>query len=177
MADLITVARPYAEAVFSLAKEQGQLDRWSRTLQFLSVLVQDAQAAELLANPAITHANKLQFLTEVSGVELDAVGRNLLQALLDNDRVALLPEIHKLYESSRQAHEGRIEATVISAYPLSAAQEQSIIAALKRRHGREVSLQTEVDAALMGGVVIHAAGEVVDGSLRGQLEQLAHTIR
>ena len=177
MADSITIARPYAEAAFSLALEQGDLDRWSQALQFLALLVQDAEAAKLLSNPAIAGSSKLKFVTEVAGAKLDASGHNLVQALLDNGRIALLPEILKLYQASRQAHEGRIEATVLSAFPLTAAQEQSIVAALKRRHGREVSLQTQVDASLLGGVVIHAGGEVIDGSVRGQLEQLAHTIR
>ena len=177
MADLVTIARPYAQAVFALAKDKGTIGRWSETLQLLSLLMQDVEAAKLLHSPTVAGESKVKFVLDLLSVRLDAEAQNLVQVLVDNGRMALLPEIYKLYEASRQKHEGQVEALVITAFALTADQQQNIVAALKRRHGCDIVLHSEIDASLLGGVIIQAAGEVIDGSVRGQLDQLATALR
>jgi F-type H+-transporting ATPase subunit delta len=168
-----TLARPYAEAVFRLARERQNLAAWSETLKLAAAVAADPQMTRLIDNPRVPRARFVEFFLDVCGKKIDADGANLVRLLAENRRLALLPEIAALYEELRATAEARVEAEVVSAIEVSAAQLKTIAAALKKRLGREVTLATRLDPSLVGGIVIRAGDLVIDGSVRGKLQLLA----
>ena len=185
MAEKNTIARPYAEAVFELAREAGALDAWSEALRVASALMADGQVADFLASPALSDDERLQFVT---GLVASADGRqslldgsdrrgtNLLKLLIENDRIGVLPEIATHFEALKAETENVVDVTVTSAAPLSEADRQAIATALRKRLGREIRLDTKLDEELIGGAVIRAGDVVIDGSLRARLEGLASAL-
>ena len=173
MAEKQTLARPYAEAAFELAKGQNQLKKWSEMLAFIATVAADARMMQIANDPRVDRAGFLDLFLGVCEKRVDEQGANFVRLLVDNRRLALLPEIVVQYEALKAEAEARVEATVISAFPLDAGQLHSLGEALKRRLGREVNLTTQVDQALLGGVVIRAGDLVIDGSVRGRLQELA----
>ena len=169
MSQALTLARPYARAAFSLAREQGKFADWSNALGFAARVAADPQIASLLGNPRLTQADAVTLLA-ADGAD-EAFGR-FLALLADNRRLALLPEIAGLYEDQRNEAERVVRAKVTSATPLPAAELETIKAALKQRFGREVEVDTAVDESLIGGAVIDAGDVVIDGSLKGKLGRL-----
>lgn len=176
MSDLITAARPYARAVFELAQSESALAAWSDALGLMSALVVHESMRTMLDSPKIGADKKAQMLIDVCDGKLKPSQQNLLRMLAENGRFALLPDIAALYELMRAEAESKIEAKVKSAHPLSDAQQQSIIAALKKKLGRDVTLVTEVDATLIGGVVIRAGDLVIDGSAQAKLASLGQAL-
>ncbi len=169
MSQALTLARPYARAAFSIAKDAGALAPWSDALGFAARVAADPQAATLLGHPALTREQAVELLSPDGA----ATGfRDFLALLADNRRLALLPEIAGLYEELRADAERIVKARVTSAAALPAGELDSIKAALRTRFGREVEVETAVDEALIGGAVIAAGDVVIDGSLRGKLARL-----
>lgn len=180
MAENNTIARPYAQAVFELAHEAGELETWSASLATASALLADGTVVGYLGDPAFNDAQRLEFLTglfakaEAGKLDgSDAKGTNFLKLLLENDRVAVLPEIAEHFEVLKSRIENVVEVVVTAATPLDEQQRESFAKALKARLGREVHLETEIDENLIGGAVIKAGDVVIDGSLRARLEGLA----
>ena len=180
MADNNIVARPYAQAVFELANEAGELGPWSESLAIAGQLVADSALVEYLGNPAFNNEQRLEFLTGLfknAGAKLlagnDDKGTNFLKLLLENRRVAVMPEIAEHYEAKKAKAENTVDAVVTSATKLSKKQVGDIAAALKKRLGCDVNVETEIDENLIGGAVIRAGDVVIDGSLRARLEGLA----
>lgn len=173
MSDLTGIARPYARAVYELAKEKGTFDKWTDMMTFLSAVVQDENMVEALDSPKMTDAQKAELLEAVSEGQLDDPGKNLINVLSENDRLSLIPEICTLYEAYRDEDKGVIEAEVFSARALSKDDEKKLAAALKKRLGCEVKIVSKVDESLLGGAIIHAGDLVIDGSIQGRLGKLA----
>lgn len=173
MAEITTIARPYAQAVFATAKEQGKLKDWSDMLQLAAAVASHPEVAVAVDSPRLDKAQRGQLIIDICGDKLDAGGKNLLRVLAENGRLSLLPEIAALYEAERAAAESRITAEVISATALSDTQKHAIASALKKRLGREVALKCQVDETLLGGAVIRAGDMVIDGSVTGKLNKLS----
>lgn len=180
MADNNTVARPYAQAVFDVANEGGKLAAWSESLDVAGQLLADDGLVEYLGAPGISDEQRFEFLTGLfkkAGAAVlsggDDKGSNFLKLLLENGRVAVLPEIAAQFEAHKAKIENTVDATVTSAAPLSKEQEAEIAKSLKERLGRDVNIATEIDENLIGGAVIRAGDVVIDGSLRARLEGLA----
>jgi F-type H+-transporting ATPase subunit delta len=173
MTERVTLARPYAEAVFRLALERKALKPWSEMLRLVTGVIADPQVAALAENPQMPRARFVEFVLDVCGKRLDEDGANFVRLLSENRRLSLLPEIAALYEARRSAAEGRIEAEVISAYEVSENQLKAIASALKQRLGRDIDLTTRIDRALIGGIVVRAGDLVIDGSVQGTLRALA----
>jgi F-type H+-transporting ATPase subunit delta len=173
MTERTTLARPYAEAVFRLARERKTLGAWSEMLQLSAVVAADPQVAALIDNPRVPRERFVAFFLDVTGKKLDKDAANFIRLLSENHRLVLLPEITVLYELLRAQIEGRVEAEVVSASAVSAAQLKDIAAALKKRLGRDIDLSTRIDPALIGGIVIRAGDLVIDGSVQGKLRALA----
>ena len=176
MSELNTVARPYAQATFDLARDAGTLAQWSDMLGFAAAVSRDTDMQEAIDSPNLTVDQQADLFTQVCGDNIDDQGRNFIKLLAENRRLTLFPEIAALFETMRADAEGTLEATVISAKPMSDAQQQELAAALKTRFSREVVLQVETDESIIGGAIVRAGDTVIDGSVRGRLEKFAHAL-
>lgn len=173
MAELVTIARPYAQAVFDLAKDSGQLARWSETLRLMTEVMSNDRVQLALANPSFTKDDIERCLLGICGEELDGVARNLLVILVRNDRLSVVPHILELYEQLREEYENIVEASVDSAFALSDEQLASLVARLERRTGRKVQATVAIAPELIGGVTVKIGDDVWDASVRGQLNNMA----
>ncbi len=172
MSDLSNVARPYAQAIFELARDAGDLAGWNDQLDLLAAVAGDDSMEAFLKHPSVTNDQQADVILQVCGDKLSQDGANLVKLLVENDRVAALPDIAEIYATHRAEAESVIEADMITATPIDEAQQQQFSAALQKRLGRSVKLTYSVDADLIGGAVIRAGDWVVDGSVKAQLEQL-----
>jgi F-type H+-transporting ATPase subunit delta len=177
MAELTTIARPYAEAAFQLAREANALPQWSEMLRLFGAVVADAQMAAALDNPRLTAADKEALVLAVCGDRLDSLGRNFVRVLVGADRVGALPQIRELFEGLKNDADGIAEAHIDSAYPLSEAQVAELTAALETRFGKKIEATVRVDEALIGGARITVGDTVIDASVQAQLNAMAARLR
>jgi len=177
MAEIATIARPYANAVFELAKRKRALDGWSRELAVLAAVAAEPSIKEVIDSPAATSVQKANSIAGVCGDALSREGKQLLQVLAGNRRLHLLAEIGTQYEELRAQEQATLEVEVVSAYALDDAEQTRIIEALTRRFEREIVLTSRVDESLLGGAIIRAGDTVIDGSVRGKLEKLSETLQ
>jgi F-type H+-transporting ATPase subunit delta len=173
MAELVTVARPYAEATFKLALENRNLTGWSDMLSLLDGVLSDPSVAAHVSDPNLDAAALENLLLGVLGDKLDGQGRNFLQVLIHNGRLTLLPQIRAMYEELKREHEGVVEAEIVSALPMSDDQVRSLVASVEAKHGRKVNARVEVDPELIGGVRIVVGDKVIDATVRGRLDAMA----
>jgi F-type H+-transporting ATPase subunit delta len=176
MADKITIARPYAKAAFEEATEGKHLGPWSESLQTAAVVVQDPRVQALLGNPFVRNADLAKLVIDLAGRQLDEHGRNFVQTLAENRRLAYLPEISTLFDELKDESEGVIDVTVTSAAPLDNGQREVLTAALQRRLKRQIRLHCQTDPALIGGAVLQAGDLVIDGSVRTRLNRIAYEL-
>lgn len=175
MAELSTMARPYAKAVFELAQQQNTLEQWSTVMADLSAIVADDKVAALLAEPSISAEQKANTLLELLGND-DAGVKNLLLTLADNDRLALVANVREQFEALKAELGVELNAVVTSAFPMTDTQEKTLTEKLTARFGRPVTLRSEVDQSLLGGAIIRAGDVTLDGSVRGKLAKLAEAM-
>jgi F-type H+-transporting ATPase subunit delta len=174
MAELATVARPYARAAFDSAGEQGVLADWDALLSTAGAAVADRRVAALIGSPRVAPSELVEFILELAGQpSKDSAASRFLNLLAHNRRLLLLPEIARQYQELRAQAEGQADVEVVSAQPLSAEQEQRLSVALAQRLQRRVRLNVRVDPRLVGGAVVRHGDFVIDGSLRGRLERMA----
>ena len=169
MSQALTLARPYARAAFAIAREGNALPAWSDALAFAARVAADPTVAALLGNPGLIQADATTLLAPEGA---DATFGNFLGLLFENRRLPLLPEIAGMFDELRFEAERVVKAKVTSAVPMPAAELETIKAALKKRFGRDVEVETAVDESLIGGAVIDAGDVVIDGSLKGKLGRL-----
>ncbi len=172
MAEKATIARPYARAAFAYAQKSNALAAWSDALTSAGAIVGDSRVKKLIGNPKVAPAQLLDFISEVSGKANTNV-RNFLDELVRNRRLALLPEVAAMFEAMRNEVENVADVKVTSAVALTDAQRQRLSDSLKKRLKKEVRLNCDVDANLIGGAVIRSGDLVIDGSLRTRLQGLA----
>lgn len=175
--ETVTIARPYAEAVYRLASQKAALAEWSRMLATASAVASDATMSDAIANPKFTRANVEQVFLAVTDKELNEEGKNLIRLLLENGRLALLPVIAAQFEKLKAEQSGLLEADIVSAFPLSAEQEKEMAGLLEKRFARKVTTRVTVDPELIGGVKINAGDVVIDASVRGQLDNMAFALK
>lgn len=173
MAENTTLARPYAQAIVNLAKESDQLQHWSDMLALLEAVTVDPAMAELIESPNVDDADCLNLLGDICGSNIDDSAKEFLSVLVENGRLGIIADIRQLFEFEKAKAEGSITAQVTSARELNATQQSALIAALRQRLGREVTLECEVDASLLGGAIIRAGDLVIDGSASGKLSRLS----
>jgi F-type H+-transporting ATPase subunit delta len=177
MAELTTIARPYAEAAFRLAREQNALPVWSEMLRFVSLVVAEPKVATALDNPNLSAGDKEALLLSLCGDRLNREGRNFVRILIDADRVALLPQIEALFGTLKDAADGVARARIDSAFPVSAAQLAELTAALEKRFGKKIEATVAVDPALIGGARITVGDTVIDGTVQARLAAMARQLR
>ncbi len=176
MAEKSTVARPYALAAFELAKEKDELAKWSDMLQFAALVASDETMQQYIGNPHVSRESLSKLFLGICAEQLTEMGANFIKVLIDNRRLDVLSQIATLYEQHRAEAERTIEAEVISAFPLSDAQQSLLADKLKERLGRSVNLIAKVDPNLLGGAIVRAGDLVIDGSVSGQIDKLAHSL-
>ena len=175
MAENSTLARPYARAVFELARDKSAFDRWSKVLSVLASLSADTSVQAMLTSPKAAPAVRAEVLSELagkSGEKLDPQARNFVQLLAENRRLALIPEIAADYERLRAEAENTLEVELKAAMPVDAAEQKLIADALHKKLGRKITLKYVEDKTLIGGAVIRAGDLVIDGSVREKLALL-----
>jgi F-type H+-transporting ATPase subunit delta len=177
MAENAAIARPYAQAAFELANESGQLAEWSDVLHAAGAVVSDERVAGLIGAPQTDSDQLIELIADIAGKAADSADRgrliNLLKLLTENGRLHALPDIASGYDSLKAEVENRVDVTLTAASPVDAAQQAKIIAALKQRFGRDISLKFELDESLIGGARLQADDLVIDGSVSAGLEKLA----
>jgi F-type H+-transporting ATPase subunit delta len=176
MAELTTLARPYAKAAFEIAQPQKQLTEWSGMLSILAVVATDERVKTLLSQPSVKVEAKADAFIAVCGEYLSEAGKNFVRLLAENKRLSLLPEISVLFEELKAQQESTVQVLVESAYELSDAQKDSLIKSLQTKLGRSVNMQITIDKTLLGGVVIRAEDLVIDASVRGRIAKLAEAL-
>ncbi len=174
--DATTLARPYAEALFSRAEETNSLDGWSDTLELLAVVAQDQAMASAISDPLLDRSDLIRLILDIGGDRLNQEAQNLVQLLVENGRLLVLPEIAALYEQLKAERQQVLRVHVRSAYEFTKDQERQIAAGLKRKLGLDVIITSEQDVTLIGGVHIRAGDLVIDGSIKGKIEQLANEL-
>jgi F-type H+-transporting ATPase subunit delta len=173
MAEKLTIARPYAKAVFADARDKKRLSQWSQALKIAAQISSDERVENLFGNPHVSASDLAQFFNDIGGDAFDADARNLIQLLAAGHRLELLPFIEQLFERMRADYERVLDVTLSSAVELSKEQTERFTAALSKRFARDVRLHTKIDSSLLGGAVVQADDLMIDGSVQGGLAQLA----
>jgi len=171
MAERITTARPYAKAIFALARQSNSLGNTSTGLQRAASVVADPAVHDLLGSPHVTPAQLAGLVNGIAG--LDENGTNFVTLLAQNRRLGFLPEIAALFEQMKSEVENAVDVEVVAATQLTSEQEGRYAAALQKKLGRQVRLHTRIDDSLLGGAILKAGDLVIDGSLKGRLDRLA----
>jgi F-type H+-transporting ATPase subunit delta len=177
MAELATVARPYAEAAFKIASEEHALPVWGEMLKLSAAIMADPGMQAAIDNPRLGAAEKESLFLSVAGDKLNPIGRSFIRALVEADRIALLPQIETMFSDLRNSAEGVADAQIVSALPLDDAQVADLKAALEKRFGKKIEATVSVDPSLIGGARIVVGDQVVDGSIAGKLAAMAFQLK
>jgi len=173
MAELATIARPYAEALFKSALERNTLAAVAEGLAFAAVAERDPRMRSALSDPKVSAQQKKALFEAVAGDRLGPDLRNLLSILVENHREVLLGSIDEQFEQLKREHEKVLRARITSAQPLSDAQREEIVAALEKRYGKKVEAEVDVDEHLLGGARVQIGDQVIHASVRDALAQMA----
>jgi F-type H+-transporting ATPase subunit delta len=176
MAELSTLARPYAKAAFEFARDAGQLDAWAQQLATAAAVTQDDAVISVLSNPSLTAAQQAATVADVCGDALAGEARNFVAILADNKRLPLLPEIYAQFAQYKANQEKSVDVEVVSAFDMAEATSARLADVLSKKLEREVVVSTTTDSELLGGVLIRAGDLVIDGSVRGRLNKLAEAM-
>lgn len=172
MAELLTLARPYAKAAFAYASEHNTAEQWSVVLQMLSAAVQDEAFSAYLGRPELTPAEQVKCFAKVLGEQQTQEVSNFLTLLADNDRLSLLPEISAEFDELKSQENNVVEVVIETALPLTSVQEQLLAHALEKHFNSTIHTTIEVKPELIAGVVIRAGDKVIDDSALNKLEKM-----
>lgn len=171
MAELATIARPYAEALFRVA-QGGNLQAWSETVAEMAAVAALPEVKEFSSNPRLTDAQIAETFLSVLKSSLSPEAKNLVAALVENGRLALLPEIAEQFRLLMNQQQGSADAEIASAFPMEGTQIADLVAALEKKFGRKLNPSVTVDPSLIGGVRVVVGDEVLDTSVRAKLQQM-----
>jgi F-type H+-transporting ATPase subunit delta len=173
MAEITTIARPYAEAAFRLARDKQAFDRWSQMLRLLEIVVADERVARCIGDPNVSGQELESLVLGVCGEQLDGAGRNFVQVLVSNDRLAVVPAIVEMFEQLKREHAGQLEAQIFSAFAIDGAQVDLLVKKLEAKYQRKVRAEVSVDPQLIGGVKIVVGDTVFDATVRSKLDAMS----
>lgn len=180
MAENVTLARPYAEAAFKLARDGKMagknLGAWKDALDRMALVAADPDMQRLIANPKLLPAQLAQVFIDIAG-KIGDEQKNFVGVLVENERLALLPEIRDLFVQLKNEFEGVKEAHITSAFPLDEAALKKLIGELEPRFSCKLNAKVYVDAELIGGVKVAVGDEVIDASVRGKLAAMATALK
>jgi len=177
MAEAITIARPYATAVFRLAKEKKALAKWSEELAFIGAVSDNAQVKALIDDPKLPSRELERALLAIFDGKLSDTAINLVKLLVENDRLVIVADIVAAFEELKALDEGTLEAELTVASKPTDAQVKAIVKQLEAKFGKKIDAQVNLDPELIGGIKIVVGDTVIDASVRGQLESLAYTLK
>jgi len=172
MAENITIARPYASAVFELAREENSLGEWSDMLNVLNLVISDVQLEPVLDNPRFDADALAGIILDICDGYLSDQGKNFVSSLIDAGRLNLIPHIYRLFEQNRTEAEGVVNVEVESAYALEQSEQDRIAEAMGKRLDRKININVRINESLIGGAIIRAGDSVIDASVKGRLKQL-----
>lgn len=172
MAELATIARPYAEAAFRLAREQKALAAWSSALGRMAQVADDPEAAVLIGHPNVAAAQVEGLFRAAAGEAANDELGNFIRLLADNGRLTCLPDIARQFEDMKHGEEGVKDAVIHSAFALDDAQVQNLKTLLEGRFGSRLQLSVVVESELIGGIKAVVGDQVLDTSVRGKLETM-----
>ena len=177
MAELLTIARPYAEAAFEIARDANALGPWSEMLRFASQVVSDPRVGEALDNPRLDAGARESLLLSIAGDRLNGEVRNFIRVLVEAERVALLPQIAAMFDTLKNQAESVAIATIESAFELTPAQVDELKAALEKRFGKKIEATVTINPKLIGGARITVGDSVLDGSVQAKLDAMRTMLR
>jgi F-type H+-transporting ATPase subunit delta len=176
MAELSTIARPYAVAAYKLGKEQKALAKWSEMLGFATQVASDAKMQAYINDPNVIASDLQATFLKVCGNKLNENAQNLIKVLVEYGRLSVLPAITDAFEALKAQDEGTLEANIIAAAKPSAAEVKDLVKRLESKFGKKVEATVSVDEEIIGGIKIIVGDTVIDASVKGQLQNLAYTL-
>ena len=177
MAEAITVARPYAEAVYKLAIANDSLAQWSKMLQLAAAIAEDTQMKLLIGNPVISAKQLGELFLEIGRNKFNTEARNLVMLLTENKRVTVLSQISQLFEQLKAQHEGVLEARIVSAFAMESKQLKKLIDDLEQKFKRKIEVQVSVDPELINRIKVEISDEILDASIHNKLEAITVTLK
>lgn len=176
MAEISTIARPYAVAAYKLGKEQKALAKWSEMLGFATQVANDTKMQAYINDPKVLASDLQTTFLKVCGNKLNDNAQNLIKVLVEYGRLSILPAITAAFEELKAQDEGVLEAQIIAATKLSAAETKDLVKRLEEKFGKKVEATVSVDAEIIGGIKIIVGDTVIDASVKNQLQNLAYTL-
>jgi len=176
MAELSTLARPYAKAAFQYAEGADALQSWSEQIRAVAAIVADEKVATVLDTPSYTSTALAEIVLGLAGDSLDRALGNFVHVVAENKRLNLLPQISALFEQFKANRESSVDIELVSAYELADETQQKLSDALAAKLERRVNVSASLDPTLLGGVMVRAGDTVIDGSVRGRLNKLAEAM-
>ena len=181
--DNLSIARPYANAVYALAASQQQVEQWHDCLQALACLAQSQLVQQLVYNPSVSNEQAVEFfvssleavVTPLSA-ELKAQTTNLLTLMQSMGRLLLLPALYKFFRQIQAKNAGVRNAAVITAMPLATAEQQALQERLEKQFAAKLNCEFKLDPSIIGGMIVRCGSDVMDGSVKGRLQRLNDTL-
>lgn len=176
MAEISTIARPYAVAAYKLGKEQKALANWSEMLGFATSIVNNAQMQAYIQDPKVVNSDLQANFLKVCGDKLNENAQNLIKVLIEYGRLSLLPAITTAFEELKAQDEGTLDAQIIAAAKPSATEVKDLVKRLEAKFGKKIEASVTVDPEIIGGIKIIVGDTVIDASVKGQLQNLAYAL-
>ncbi|SFV77655.1 ATP synthase delta chain [hydrothermal vent metagenome] len=174
--ELVSIAKPYANAVFEIAQQDKSHDDWKAVLEASAALVADDQMQSYLDSPSTSKQDKSKtiqsLVTSIVGRALNTKENEFLSLILDNDRAAALPNILSLFDDRLNSFDDAKAFTVISAYKLTDTEEKNIVKDLAEKYNASASIETSIDETLVGGLIIKLGDKVIDLSIKARTDEL-----
>lgn len=171
MAELTTIARPYAEALYQVARK-GDVAAWGRQIQALSQVAQNEQLRQFADSPKVSADQVYDVVVAAAGQPLEGGMQNFLRAVIANDRLAALPAIAEQFHTLVNDASGVADAVIYSPFPIEPAQLADVVASLEKRFGRKLSASVVQEPELIGGIRVVVGDEVLDTSVKARLERM-----
>lgn len=176
MAEISTIARPYAVAAYKLGREQNALSKWSEMLGFAAAVAENEQIKAYIQDPKVVSSDLQATFLKVCGDNLNENGQNLVKVLVEYGRLSILPEIFSAFEALKAQDEGTLDAQIIAATKISAAETKDLVKRLEAKFGKKIEASVSVDPEIIGGIKIIVGDTVIDASVKGQLQNLAYLL-
>ena len=177
MAEISTIARPYAVAIFNLAKEEKSLSDWSAMLALMSSIVENEDIKLFIQDPKVLDTDREKVLLDICANQINNSGKNLIKLLVEYKRLLILSDITLVFESLKADDEGTMEAQIIMAEKPDKKMVENLINSLEKRFDKKIEGKVVIDKSIVGGTKIIVGDSVIDASVREQLDNLAYTLK